>query len=313
MFSVFKKINSTWQSFSLTACMLIAFPPLFWSGNFIVGRLVRNDIPPVTLTFTRWLIAACCILPFAWKYMKKDVPRYRAFIPRIIAVSVSGIVAFSLLVYVGLHYTSSTNALLLNSCIPVLIMLFAAIFYGQRLLIKQMIGVIISFVGVLTLIFQGSITGMMSLTFSFGDILLFAAMACFALYTLWLKKIPEDINRLGLLGVQVIVTLVIVFPLLMWELSTDVSIHWNKTSLLAVAFLGIFPSFFSYLLFARCISHFGATRAGLSIHLIPVFGVFLSVLFLGEHIHFYHVLGIVTIIIGITVASTRLHNNVKKS
>lgn len=274
----------------------------------MVGRLVRNDIPPVTLTMTRWLVALACILPFSYRYMKQDFAKYLTVLPRIIAISLSGLAAFSLLVYFGLHHTSGTNALLLNSCAPALIMLFAAIFYGQKLHIRQILGLCISFAGVLTIIFKGDIAGLWSMSFASGDLLIFGAMCSFAFYTLWLKKIPADIHRLGLLGVQVIVTLIATFPLWIWEMTTAVHVEWTRTTLMAVAFLGIFPSFLAYLLFGRCVTLLGPARAGLCIHLIPVFGVTLSVCFLGEAIHAYQLAGILAILSGLAIASMSIHD-----
>ncbi|MGQ5289271.1 DMT family transporter [Pectobacterium actinidiae] len=283
---------------------LFVIPPLLWAGNFIVGKAVRDDISPVTLTFTRWLVALIVILPFALPHIRRDAAKYREVAGWIVAVSVSGVAAFSLLVYIGLHHTSGTNALLLNSCMPVLILLFGAIFFGHHLSLIQAVGLLISCCGVLTIIFKGDVHGLLQLQFSSGDLILLAAMACFALYTLWLRKIPADINRIGLLGVQTIVTLIVICPLLLWQITAAGVDNWNKTTVTAVLFLGIFPSFISYLFYGRCIEEIGAARAGLSIHLIPVFGVALSLIFLGESLHLFHVVGILTILAGVALAGS---------
>lgn len=285
--------------------LLFFIPPLLWAGNFIIGRAVRNDISPVTLTFARWLIALIVILPFAFPHMRRDFNRYLAHAGRIVAVSISGVVAFSLLVYFGLHDTSGTNALLLNSCIPVLIVLFGAIFFGNRISGKQVLGLFVSCVGVLAIIFRGDLGALAQQSFNDGDLMLLAAMASFAFYTLWLRKIPADIDRMGLLGVQIIVTLVVVFPMwLIEQRGGEPSANWNWTTAAAVLFLGVFPSFVSYLFYNKCIEAVGAARAGLSIHFIPVFGVGLSLMFLGETLHLFHVAGIVTILVGVTLASS---------
>ena len=286
--------------------LLFFLPPLLWSANFIIGRAVRNDISPVTLTFARWLIALIVILPFALPHMRRDFHRYLTYGGRIIAVSLSGVAAFSLLVYFGLHHTSGTNALLLNSCIPVLIVLFGAIFFGNRIRGRQVLGLFISCVGVLTIIFRGDVGALAQQSFNSGDLLLLAAMASFAFYTLWLRKIPGDIDRMGLLGVQIIVTLIAVLPMWLVEQSgAEPSANWTWTTVAAVLFLGIFPSFLSYLFYGKCIEAIGAARAGLSIHFIPVFGVGLSLLFLGETLHLFHLAGIAAILVGVTLANSR--------
>ena len=300
------------RSHPLTALIAVfTLPPLLWAGNFIVGRAVRDDIPPVTLTLVRWLVALVIILPFALPHIRRDWPRYLQHAGRIVAISLSGIAAFSLLVYFGLHHTSGTNALLLNSCVPVLILLFSAVFWGARLNMTQITGLLLSCAGVLTIIFRGDPRGLLTLAFSSGDLLLLGAMTCFAFYPLWLRGLPADINRLGLLGVQVMITLIAVSLLWPWEHASGESANWKTSTLAAVLFLGAGPSFVSYLLFGRCVEMIGAARAGLSIHLIPVFGVALSLLFLGEPLHLFHLVGIVTILIGVSFATSVKQGNQK--
>lgn len=298
--------NTTARTSQAYILLLFFIPPLLWSANFIIGRAVRNDISPVTLTMSRWLIALIVILPFALAHLRRDSHRYLPYAGRIIAVSLSGITAFSLLVYYGLHYTSGTNALLLNSCIPVLIVLFGAIFFGNRISGRQVLGLFISCVGVLVIIFRGDVGALAQQSFNSGDLLLLAAMASFAFYTLWLRKIPGDIDRMGLLAVQIAVTLVAVLPMWLIEKSgTEPSANWTWTMAAAVLFLGIFPSFLSYLFYGKCIEAIGAARAGLSIHFIPVFGVGLSLLFLGETLHLFHLAGIAAILAGVTLANSK--------
>lgn len=278
-------------------------PPLLWAGNFVVGRAVRNDLPPMTLSFGRWVIALICILPFAWRPMKKDMRWYRQHIWRVIAISLSGVAAFNSLVYTGLHYTAVTNGILLNSTIPVLIVFFGTIFYAQKLSRFQALGLFLSLSGVLTIILRGEWANLMSLTFSHGDLIVFVAMVCWAFYTLWLRGIPAEINRTGFMGVQIIVGLVSLIPFFLWELSSVGEIRWSQNALLALGYVGIFPSVIAYLLYTIGVARVGAVRAGLFIHLIPVFGTILSMLFLNETLHFYHLIGASAIFAGILFAN----------
>ncbi len=285
--------------------LIIVAPPLLWAGNFIIGRAIRDWVPPVTLTLARWSIALLCILPFALKHLRHDARYYLSHLPLMILLSVSGVMTFSLCVYFGLHYTSGTNGLLLNSCIPALIMLLGRLFYGQMLQTRQLAGMLVSFVGVLAIIFKGELAGLLALSFSVGDLLLLAAMSSFACYSLWLRKVPVEINRTGLLAVQMLITVIATFPLWIVEHTAAAAAVWNGFTLAAVVFLGIFPSLIAYLFFSRCVEMFGPARAGLIIHLIPVFGVLLSMLFLSESLHLYQVAGITAILAGIGFASVK--------
>lgn len=282
--------------------LILTLPPLFWAGNFVVGRAVRNDISPMTLSFGRWLIALVCILPFAWRPMWRDLALYWQNRWRVLGVSLAGVAAFNSLVYTGLHTTTVTNGILLNSTIPILIVLFGVMFYAQRISRIQVIGLIFSFAGVLTIILHGEWQRLMSLTFTRGDLIVFSAMVCWALYTLWLRGLPAEINRIGLMGMQIVLALIALFPFYLWEQTVTVDFEWTSNAALALAYVGIFPSVVAYLLYNMGVVRVGPVRAGLFIHLMPVFGTILSVAFLGEALHLYHVMGATSIFLGIVCA-----------
>lgn len=282
--------------------LLLIPPPLFWAGNFLIGRLVRGTVPPMSLLFWRWMIALILLLPFAWKPMQRDLHRYWQYRWRILSVSLAGVVAFNSFVYVGLRSTTASNALLLNSLIPILIVLLSAIFYRQRLYAVQIVGLLLSFGGVLVIVSHGEIARIVSLSISHGDLIVFGAMIAWAFYTLWLRGFPPDIDRIGLMAAQIVVGLIVLIPLYQWERMSGVVPIWNGTSFAALAYLGIFPSVAAYLLYNIGVARVGAARAGISVHLIPVFGVILAVVFLNEHIHAYHALGIAVIAAGIACA-----------
>ncbi|WP_439290987.1 DMT family transporter [Lonepinella koalarum] len=288
---------------SLPLLPFLLLPPLFWAGNFAVGRAVRADIPPYTLSFGRWIIALLVLLPFVSATMKRDWQQYRQHWGRIITVSIFGVAAFNTLVYKGLHSTTTTNAILLNSCIPVLIMLIGVLFYHQKIKLIQAIGLSISLFGVLVIVLQGQWANFVALSFNPGDIIVFMAMICWAIYTLLMKDIPANIDRKGLMGVQIIIALISLFPLFLWEqLQGSQTIIWNSATLLGLAYVGVFPSVIAYILYNVAIQKVGPVISGLSIHLMPVFGVLLSVSLLGESFHLYHLCGIGLIGLGLVLS-----------
>lgn len=282
----------------------LVFPPLFWAGNMAVGRAVRNDIDPIALSFGRWVIALIILLPFVFHLMRRDWHLYQQHWKKIVAVSIAGVTLFNTLVYIGLHSTTTTNAILLNSCIPALIMIFGTVFYRQKLHLIQIVGLLISLSGVMCIVLSGEWSRLIHLSFNPGDIIVFSAMVCWALYTLWMKEIPANIDRRGLTGIQIIIAVVVLTPLFWWEAShTEMSLSLNTNALLALAYVGVFPSVIAYLLYTMAVQKVGALRAGLSIHLMPVFGVLLSVFVLGEEIHLYHFVGIAMIAIGLIMSN----------
>ncbi len=298
-------MSSSKPSF-LSVLPFLVLPPLFWAGNFAVGRAVREDIAPFTLSFGRWVIALIVLLPFVIHYMRRDWELYKENITKIIAVSLVGVAGFNTLVYKGLHSTTTTNAILLNSCIPVLIMLIGALFYQQRLRFTQLLGLLISLSGVLSIVLHGDWSRLLSFAFNPGDLIVFFAMICWALYTLWMKDIPANIDRRGLMGVQIIFGLIALAPLFIWEINqTDTHSSWNQNALLALAYVGIFPSVVAYLLYTIAVQKVGAVKTGLSIHLMPVFGVLISVFILGESFQNYQAIGILAIAIGLMLSNNK--------
>lgn len=297
--------SSTNSPSLLSTLPLLILPPLLWAGNFVVGRAIREDIPPMTLSFGRWVLAFLIILPFAWKLMKRDWRLYWQYRWLVIGTGIVGVASFNTLIYAGLHSTTTNNALLLNSCIPVLIVLFGALFYRQKLHLLQMSGLIISLVGVLTIILHGDLSRLIDLSFNPGDILVFTAMVCWAFYTLWVKMLPPHINRTGLMGAQIAIAVIGLLPFWLWEMASGAQVVWRTESILAFAYVGILPSVVAYLLYTFAVARVGPVRAGLSIHLMPVFGVLLSALFLGESLHSYHLIGISAIALGLVLSNRK--------
>lgn len=294
---------STSASARAIGVLMLALPPLFWAGNVVVGRATRGDITPITLSFGRWVIALTCLLPFAWRAMARDRERYWQCRWRLLRSSIAGVVAFNSLVYLGLQTALASNGLLLNSFVPILIVLFGALFYRQRLRPLQIAGLAVSSFGVLTLILHGDFGRLAGLQFVHGDLIIFLAMMSWALYTLWLRGFPPDIDRVGLLGAQIAVGLCVLLPFFLWELAGGAPLPWNPAALAALLYVGIFPSVLAYLLYMHGVARVGAARAGLFIHLVPVYGAALAVVFLGEALHLYHAVGMAAIFLGLALSS----------
>lgn len=282
---------------------LLIAPPLFWAGNFVIGRIVREDIGPVSLAFWRWVIAFCCILPFAYPHIKRDWRRYFEHKRLVLLTSIIGVASFNTLVYWGVHYTTATNALLFNSTIPLLIILFGAIFYKQRPHRMQQIGLAFSFIGVLAIILEGRPEALLQFSFNRGDLIVFTAMICWAAYTLWMKQIPADISRVGLTGVHIGITVLVLIPLWLWESGGNLPTGFNQRAIMALLYVGIFPSVIAYLGYNLAVQRVGPVISGLFIHLMPVFGIILATLFANEVLQLYHVIGIILIAMGLTLSS----------
>lgn len=280
--------------------LLLTLAVFLWSGNFIVGRAVAGEIPPVAMAFWRWTVAALLLLPFAWTAIKKDWPQIRRNFPILLLLSFLGVASFNTLVYTGLQYTIAINAFLLQSLMPVLIVFLSFLILGDKINFFQAFGIAISLAGAFTIIVQGRLDILTGLSLNQGDLLIALAVLSYAAYSVYLKKRPA-ISQLSLVTVIFLLGIFMLLPLYIWESLTVKAMPFYGVSILAVAYIAIFPSIVSFFAFNRGVEMVGPNQAGLFLHLMPVFGSVMAIFFLGESFQYYHGVGIFLIISGIAL------------
>jgi drug/metabolite transporter (DMT)-like permease len=278
--------------------LLLTLAVFFWSVNFIVGRAVRADIPPVALAFWRWAVASVLVLFLARPHLREDWPRMRGHVPLLLLLSVLGVSAFNTLVYTGLQQTIALNAFLMQSLMPVLIVGLSFLIFRETITGVQTLGIGISLCGAVTIIAQGDPEVLLGLSINRGDLLFFTAVVCYAGYSVMLRKRPP-IHPLSFLAVTFVTGALILLPLYLWETVYIRPFLWSGKAVLAVGYVAVFPSIVSYFCFNRGVELAGANRAGLFLHLMPVFGSIMAVLFLGESLAWFHGAGIAAIAVGI--------------
>lgn len=278
--------------------LLLILTVLFWSGNMVVGRALRDAVPPMSLALARWMLAFLLTLPFAWPHRHTLRGLSRAKWGVLLVLGVLGIGAYNTLAYLALVHTTATNAALLNSFIPIAIIAITW-FMGHRATLVESIGVAISFGGVMTIVGRGDPAVLAGLSLNVGDLWMLGAVLSWALYTIGLRWRPAGLHPMALLAVLTMIGLVVLVPLAGWELSQGAQLHLSAASLAGVAYTGIFPAFLGYVFYNRAVGEVGASRGGLFIHLMPAFSTILATVFLGEIPRTYHFLGIALILSGI--------------
>jgi drug/metabolite transporter (DMT)-like permease len=278
--------------------LLLILANLFWAGNWVVGRGIRESVPPLALSFWRWVIALALILPFAWPHLRKDWPRLAAGWPWLVASGLLGTACYNALTYVGLQYTTVTNGLLLNSFIPVAIVALAWVFLGKRLRPIEAVGVATSLIGVVTIVARGDPAVLATLQLNMGDVWILVSVLAWAIYTLLLPRRPE-VHAMSYLAAIALVGLVGLLPAYAWELSEGRHIRMTLPALTAIVYAGVLPAFLGFVFWNRGVEAVGPAKAGLFIHLLPAFGILLSIAFLGERPELYHFAGIALIFGGI--------------
>lgn len=284
--------------------VLLSLASLLWAGNMVVGRGMRGDIPPVAMAFWRWTIAFLIILPFTARTLWERREQIAASWPVLMLLGFVGICCFNTMCYIGLTMTTATNGALFNSVVPVFIPPIAWVLLRERTRAVQMLGIACSLLGVIVIVAAGDLGTLATLSFNRGDVWLLFAMVLWALYTVLLRYRPEGFGMLPFLAV----ILLFGWPMLaVWygiERAGGESVDLNAKSLAAILYFGIFPSIIAFVCYNRGVAAVGPTRAGIFVHLVPVFGILLSTVFLGEPPRLFHFVGMALIFAGI-VGATR--------
>lgn len=283
--------------------LLLVLAVLFWAGNFNLARAVNADLPPLGLSFWRWAVAALILLPFALPGMKRALPLARSHWKLVLALALLGVAGFNSLVYIGLQTTTVTNGVLLQSVTPVFTIVLAGVFLHEHSSFRQWAGVMVSLLGVLIIITHADIGLLQRLGFTSGDLWVLTATLDWACYTILLRKLPDGLKGLPVLGFTVTLGALAILPLYVHESLTVRAMPFSQVSVLSVGYVAIFPSLLSYLFWNHATHRLGASRTGQFSHLMPVFGILLAVLFLGERLHPYHAAGIALAAAGLALTN----------
>lgn len=279
--------------------LLLTLTALFWSGNMVLGRGIRADVPPMALAFWRWAIAFILVLPLALPHLKSQWPLLKKGWQPVLILGLIGVGGYNTFAYIALQYTSATNAVLLNSFIPVATIAISWAFLGKHLRRLEGLGVVISLCGALTIVARGDLDVLAHLNLNLGDAWMLLAVLVWAVYTVGLAWRPSGVHPMLMLAAMTAVGLAALLPAYLWEIAQGRQINVYLGSLASLAYVGLFPSFLGYIFYNRGVAEVGASKASLFIHLMPVFGTLLSAIFLGEIPLWYHYLGIGLIFSGI--------------
>ena len=284
--------------------LLLTLTTLFWSGNMVIGRALRDDVPPFTLAFWRWAIALMLTLPFAWPHVRSQWPLLRKSWPSVVILGLLGVGGYNTLAYIALQHTAATNAVLLNSFIPIATIALSWAFLKKHLRGVEWAGVLISLAGVVTIVAHGDPGTLAGLTLNHGDLWMLAAVFVWAFYTIGLQWRPAGVDPMLMLAAFTLVGLLVLTPAFLWEIQQGRVVHANPGSLAGILYTGVFPGFAGYVFYNRAVGEVGASKASLFIHLMPVFGTLLSAVFLDETPQPFHFAGMALIFSGIYLTTT---------
>lgn len=280
----------------------LAAATLLWSGNFVVGRALRDLMDPLELNFWRWLIALAVLLPFTAAGLIAQWPLLRRHAGFVLGLALTGVVIPHTCIYTALQTTSALNALLLLNLAPLLIALGARLWFGSPMHPLYGLGMALSIAGALTLLVRGSRDVFLSLNLGQGDLWMLPAVLAAAAQALLLKRTPPGITQGPLLSASVAVALALMLPLL-WRASP--SVPSGGQVLASLAYIGIFASALAFWLWNRAVAQVGPSRAAPYLYLMPLYGSLLSFVALGESVQGYQFAGGGLVLLGLWVARPR--------
>ncbi len=279
--------------------LLLILTMLFWSSNFVLGRAVQGQVPPIALSFWRWTGALMILLPFCWSRLHHQGPLLRRHWATLLLLAVLGVTNFNTFVYLGLQHTTATNAVLMVSTTPVLIVALSFVLLRQTVTGRQLLGILVSLAGVAAIVAKGDPVFLLALDVNRGDAWILLAVMSWAAYSVLLRWRPAEQHPLDFLVTIMALGAVSLAPLYAWELASGVTMAINAPNLITIAYVALFPSVLAFIFWNRAVGELGANRSGQFLHLMPVFGAILSMVFLGERLHGYHLAGIALIALGI--------------
>jgi drug/metabolite transporter (DMT)-like permease len=278
----------------------------FWSGNFIVGKFATlYEVPPLTLNFFRWLIVGIILIPFTLKDIFLNIKTIKEKFYSILLMSVTSISIFNSIVYYSLNFTQVLNGALMISTIPVLIIFISYIFRVEKINLNQVFGLILSIIGVISIITQLEFSRLIRLDLNKGDLWLLVAMLSWAIYSTMLKTHKTGLNYLTFISVIVILGLIFLLPQFLFEFNNQELIKFNFAFFLIISYVVLFAGLGAYIFWNKAVLIVGPSRSGIFLHLMPVFSSFMAIFLFNEKFMNFHIFGTIVIISGIFLSSKK--------
>lgn len=288
-----------------SAFALLALANLMWSGNWILGRALRETFDPISLNFWRWLVALLVLAPFALRVTLAKRAAIRRHGGLLAFLALAGVVAFQSLVYLGLQSTTAINAVLINASAPAFIVISSWLVDREKAGWRQISGMLISFLGVLVIVCQGEPARLLQLEIHGGDAWILLAMPIWGIYSVLVKRCPPELRGVALTFVLAAIGVAILLPLYFASAPRG-PLRWpTQAEAGAVLYVAVAASVLAFLCWNRGVSVVGANAAGFTLPLLPAFGTVLAIIFLDESFRGFHAGGFATILAGVVLATWR--------
>ncbi len=288
----------------LTACVLAATATTIWGTPPVVARALSGDLPPVALAFWRWLAAALIMLPLVGAALRAEWPRLKPHLRPLVIVAAFTSAGSSLSI-VAVYFTTATNAVLVNASQPAVTAVVAWLITRERLTRRQSVGGGLAFLGILVMVCRADPRVLLSLDINAGDPIMLLAVVAWSAYAVNLHRQRYLPSGDILMFVISVVGAAMLLPIYAVEIVTAGTFAAGPGIGLAIVYLAVIPTLFATHCWNNALGVLGANRAAIFINLIPISGAVFAMLFLGERLFAYHLLGAGFVCIGIWLAVRR--------
>ena len=290
------------QKISAMAGLVLAVS--FWGINSVVAKGVIDDIPPMALSFYRWVTALVFLLPFAFKRVQEEKRVIRDNLGVLFLLSLPSVAIYNSMLYLGAMYTTATNISLVVAAMPAMTLGISWLINKDRPKLIQSAGIGLSLAGVVAIVAKGSMATILSMDVNPGDILVMISISSWALYSVLLKRTSLSISPITFLFMTIVFGLTAIFPFYLWEFFFTGGFTLNRSVVVVFIFLGICPSILSYIFWNQGVKKLGAATASIFVYLVPLVTSAIAYVFLGERLLSYHFTGGAMILVGL-ICSTR--------
>jgi drug/metabolite transporter (DMT)-like permease len=286
------------QEFTGVALALLSV--VVWAANFVIARRVIHEIPPVSLAFFRWIIAALIMIPVGYKSLIAEWKQVKEHIAYLFMTAFFGITLFNTMVYVAGHHTEAINmAMIGTTSSPIFSIILAFLILKEKPGKLRMLGMLICILGIIWLLVRGSLQQLLHFHLAYGDLWLLAGALCFAIYNIQVRRKPVGISSRTFLLAVFSLGSCLLLPGMLWEQWRGNLVHWSPSLISMLVYLGAFTSVIGFLAWNAAIARIGIGRTVLFGYLIPLVAALEAVLFLGEKFTTNHLISAVLVATGL--------------
>jgi len=269
------------------------------ASNLIVARGGVEFVPPVSLAFWRWTVVFLLLFPFFYKPILKKIKAFKGEFLKLFFLGLTGCGICGAFPFIAGQTTTVLNMAVIYTSSPIFIILLSNLIYKEKINLFQVLGLLLCLFGVFSIISKGELSALLNLEFTAGDIWMLGAAISWALYSIYLlnwKSKFDLITRFVLIAMFGSISL---FPFYLFEEFQRQSTSFDLNFLFWVIFAAVSPAIIAFTLYAKVQKYLGASITGFTLYLFTVYGAFYGLVFFGETLEYFHLIGAFLVFIGV--------------